>query len=135
MFTSNIRHDMNKLIRILILEDSATDAVLMEDELREAVIPFRSKRVFKEEDFVRELQDFSPDLILSDYDLPQYNGALALAKVKSQYSHTPFILVTGAIDECLAKEIIIKGADDFVMKSQLHKLAPAVRKVMKKAAS
>jgi PleD family two-component response regulator len=122
---------MNRLMRILILEDSAADAGLMEDELQEAAIPFISKRVFKEADFVRELQDFSPDLILSDYDLPQYNGALALTQVKAQYSHTPFILVTGAIDECLAKEIIIKGADDFVMKSQFHKLAPAVRKVMK----
>ena len=126
---------MNKGIRILILEDSAADASLMEDELQEAAIPFISKRVYKEEDFVRELQDFSPDLILSDYDLPQYNGALALARVKSHYSRTPFILVTGAIDDCLAKEIITKGADDFVMKSQLYKLAPAVRNVMKIAAS
>jgi PleD family two-component response regulator len=122
---------MNKLIRILILEDSATDAVLMEYELQEAAIPFVSKKVFKEEDFVREFQGFSPDLILSDYNFPQYNGALALAQAKSHCSHIPFILVTGAIDECLAKEIIIKGADDFVMKSQLYKLAPAVRKVMK----
>jgi len=134
MFTSNIRHAMNNIIWILILEDSAADACLMEYELQEAAIPFKSKRVFKEEDFVRELQDFSPDLILSDYDLPQYNGALALAQVKSHYSHTPFILVTGVIDECLTKEIIIKGAEDFVMKSQLHKLAPAVRKVMNIAA-
>jgi PleD family two-component response regulator len=131
MFTSNIRHAMNKLIRIFIREDSATDAVLMEDELQVAAIPFISKRVFKEEDFVRELQDISPDLILSDYDLPQYNGALALAQAKTQYSHIPFILVTGVNDICLVKEIIIKGADDFVMKSQLHKLASAVRKVMK----
>ena len=125
---------MNTSIKILILEDSAADASLMEDELREAAIPFKSKKVFKEEDFVRELQDFSPDLILSDYDLPQYNGALALTRVKSQYPDIPFIFVTGVIDECLTKEIIIKGADDFVMKSQLHKLAPAVRKVMNIAA-
>jgi DNA-binding NtrC family response regulator len=122
---------MEKIIRILILEDCAEDASLMEFELQEAEIPFVSKRVIKEETFVRALQEFSPDLILSDYDLPQYNGALALAEAKSRCSDTPFILVTGAIDENLAKEIITQGANDFVMKSQLHKLAPAVQRALK----
>jgi len=125
---------MNKGIRILILEDSAADASLMEDELQEAAIPFISKRVYKEEDFVRELQDFSPDLILSDYDLPQYNGALALAESRKRCPDTPFILVSGAVIEDLAVEMLTQGAKDYVLKTRLQqRLAPAVRRVLAEA--
>lgn len=124
---------MEKVIRILILEDCITDAELMEFELQDAEIPFISKRVEKEEDFVRALKICSPDIILSDYNLPQYRGSLALAEAKSCCPETPFILVTGAIDENLAQEIITRGANDFIHKSQLHKLAPAVRRVLKMA--
>jgi PleD family two-component response regulator len=124
---------MNNILRILILEDCAADAALMEYELEEAEIPFLSRKVIKEEDFVRALQEFSPDLILSDYDLPQYNGSLALAEARARCSGTPFILVTGAVDEKLAQEIITQGANDFVMKGEMHKLAPAVRSALKMA--
>ncbi len=120
---------MDKIIRILILEDCIADADMMEFELQEAEIPFISKRVITEENYLQALQEFSPDLILSDYDLPQYNGSLALAEAKARCSDTPFILVTGATNEDLANEIITKGAYDFVQKGQLHKLAPAIRKV------
>ncbi len=121
---------MDKTIRILILEDCSADADMMEFELQEAEIPFISKRVITEANFRQALQEFSPDLILSDYDLPQYNGSLALAEAKERCSDTPFILVTGATNEDLAKEIITKGAYDFITKNQLHKLAPAIRKAL-----
>ncbi len=124
---------MEKVLRILILEDCITDVDLMEFELQEAKIPFVSKRVEKEKDYVRALKKCSPDLILSDYDLPQYKGSLALAEAKSCCPGTPFILVTGARDENLAKEIISQGADDFVNKSELHKLAPTVQRVLQLA--
>ena len=124
---------VEKVLRILILEDCITDADLMKFELEEAKIPFTSKRVEREEDFRRCLQKCSPDLILSDYNLPQYKGSLALAEAKSCCPDTPFILVTGAIDENLAEEIITQGANDFIHKDQLHKLAPAVQKVLKMA--
>jgi len=119
---------MEEPFRILILEDRASDAGLMEFELQEANIPFISKRVTTEADFVRSLHEFSPDLILSDYDLPQYDGSLALFWAKALCSQTPFILVTGAIDEKIAKNIINEGANGYVMKSQLHELVPAVRR-------
>ena len=122
---------MVEKFRILILEDSATDASLMEFELEEAGIPFVSKRVQQEKDFVQALQECSPDLVLSDYDLPQYNGLLALGEVKSRSAGTPFILVTGACDTNLAKRIVIKGANDVVMKDELYKLTPAVRQALK----
>ncbi len=119
---------MDKILRILILEDCATDADLMEYELREASIGFVAQRVITEKDYRCALREFVPDLILSDYDLPQYSGSLALAEAKARCADVPFILVTGVMEEELAAEILVKGAQDFVAKGQLHKLAPAVRR-------
>lgn len=123
---------MDKNIRILILEDRVSDAELIEFELREAGIAFTSKRTETEKDFVRALQEYSPDLILSDYDLPQYTGALALVAAKRLSPEVPFILVTGAIDEKngLCRAILAQGARECVLKNHLEELAPAVRKVL-----
>ncbi len=124
---------MDKPLRILILEDRPSDADLMEFELTEAGFTFVSKRVMTQEAFKRELEEFSPDLILSDYDLPQYTGFLALAEVKSKCPDIPFILVTGAIGEDRAIEILTHGAKDYVMKSRLHRLVPAVQRALAEA--
>lgn len=121
---------MDRILRILILEDCATDAELMEYELHEASIDFVVQRVTTETDYRCALREFAPDLILSDYDLPQYNGSLALAEAKSRCADVPFILVTGIMEEDLAAEILTKGAQDFVAKNQLHNLASAVRRVI-----
>ena len=119
--------------RFLILEDNPADAELIQFELEEAGISFTAKVVMSEKDFVRELQEFAPDLILSDYDLPTYNGALALAEASNRCPDVPFILVTGAVTEDRAIEILTNGAKDFVMKHRLQKLAPAVRRAMAEA--
>lgn len=73
----------------------------------------------------------SPDIILSDYDLPRYNGSMALNEAKRRYPNVPFILVTGASDENLAKKIITQGANEVVLKSELSKLVPAVQRALK----
>jgi DNA-binding response OmpR family regulator len=118
-------------IRILILEDSAIDAELIEFELAEAEIAFTSKRTVNEKEFRQELTAFSPDLILSDYNLPQYNGALALIEAKRLHPGVPFILVTGAFDDVGegVSDILAMGADDCIFKSRLDSLAPAIHKV------
>jgi CheY-like chemotaxis protein len=123
---------MDQNIRILILEDRASDADLIEFELREAGLHFISKRTTNEKEFRRQLEEFSPDLILSDYDLPQYDGALALAEVKRRFPKVPFILVTGALDkdpEVIGK-MIAKGASDYVLKDRLEQLVPAVHSAL-----
>lgn len=123
---------MDKNIRLLILEDRTSDADLIEFELMEAGLAFTSKRTMNEKEFLRELKEFVPDLILSDYDLPQYNGAMALVDAKRLHPEVPFILVTGAFDEAeeKLKEILAKGADDYVFKSRLNRLAPVVHKAL-----
>jgi signal transduction histidine kinase/DNA-binding response OmpR family regulator len=111
-----------------MLEDNPADADLIRFELEEAGIVFESKVIMTEKDFIRELKDFSPDIILSDYDLPGYNGALALAEAKRRSPDIPFILVTGAVQEERAIEVLISGARDYVMKSRLNRLVPALRR-------
>ena len=124
---------MDKILRVLILEDRVSDADLIEFELQEAGITFTSRRADKERDYLRALQEFSPDLILSDYDLPQYNGSMALVAAKRLCPETPFILVTGALTENdgLCSEIRAQGAKDCVLKNHLEQLASAVRKVLR----
>ena len=124
---------MTEALRILILEDRPADAELVQFELQEAGLNFTARTVMTENDFSRELQEFSPDLILSDYDLPQYNGALALAEAKRQCPDVPFILVTGAISEERAIEIHANGAKDYVMKSRIKRLVPAVHRALAEA--
>ncbi|MDQ5986174.1 MAG: Sensor histidine kinase RcsC [Syntrophus sp. SKADARSKE-3] len=124
---------MSEPLRILMLEDNPVDAELIQFELREAGLDFNAKLVMTEKDFIREIQEFCPDLILSDYDLPKYNGALALEEAKKSSPDVPFILVTGAVTEDRAIEILTGGAKDYVMKSRLGRLAPAVRRVLAEA--
>ena len=121
-------------MRILLLEDNSADAELMEYELRAAIADYVLKRVQTEEDFLRELLQFSPDLILSDYDLPFYNGALALAESRKLCPDVPFILVTGAVSEDRAIEILTSGAKDYVLKTRLQqRLVPAIQRALAEA--
>ena len=90
---------MDRELRILILEDNPADAEIIQFEIQEAEIVFTAKVVTDEADFIRGLQDFAPDIILSDYDLPRYNGAAALVEAKKRRPDVPFILVTGAMTE------------------------------------
>ena len=125
---------MAEALQILILEDNLADAELVQFELQETGFSFTAKVVMTEKDYVQELQKHPPDLILSDYDLPQYNGALALAEARSRCPDTPFILVTGAVSEDRAIEILTQGAKDYVLKSRLQqRLVPAVRRALAEA--
>jgi signal transduction histidine kinase len=124
---------MNFDVRILVLEDNPLDAELMEDILRASGIKFSSKRVDNEEEFCNSLNEFSPDLILSDYDLPVFTGLEALKLRQKICPDVPFILVTGAVGEERAIEILTGGATDYVMKNRLSRLLPAVERALKEA--
>jgi len=120
---------MTESLHILILEDNPADAELAQLELQEAGLVFTAKVVMTENDFIHELQTFSPDLILSDYDLPQYNGALALAEANRRFPKVPFILVTGELkEENRINKILADGAIDCVFKDHLESLLPAIYK-------
>ncbi len=124
---------MEKELRFLMIEDTATDAELIERDLRKAKISFISKRIETSEDFVKELHDFKPDLILSDYHLPAFNGSEALSILTKEAPDVPFILITGALGEERAVEILKSGATDYVLKDHLSRLPHAVLRALREA--
>lgn len=122
---------MDKEIRILMLEDVATDAELIERELRQAGIPCSLKRVEIREDFVKGLEGFAPDIILADYTLPSFDGMAALSIARERCPAVPFIFVSGTIGEEQAIDALTKGAMDYVYKNRLQRLGPAVRRALR----
>src|SRR3990172_10689727 len=122
---------MKKELHILILEDNSADAELMEHELHDAGIVFSAKRVERKDSFIKELENFTPDIIITDYKLPSFNGSCALAIAKAECQDVPVIFVTGALGEEMAVEILKKGATDYILKYRLSHLAPAVLRALR----
>ncbi len=118
------------VLRVLMLEDTPTDTELAEHELRKAGINFTSMRVERKETFVDAIVEFRPDIILSDYMLPDFNGMEALEIVRRDHPDIPVIMVTGALSDIEAVELIHAGAKDYVLKDRLARLAPAVQRVL-----
>jgi PAS domain S-box-containing protein len=118
-------------LRILILEDRPIDAELILHELSRDWILFTVIRVETESEFLKQLHEFSPDLILADYSLPSFDGLSALAAAQKECPGVPFILVSANMGEELAVEAMKNGATDYVLKQRLSRLAPAVRRAMR----
>jgi diguanylate cyclase (GGDEF)-like protein/PAS domain S-box-containing protein len=121
-------------LKILLLEDSPADAELELREIRRAGIEVSVQRVEDAQGFQTELERFAPDVILSDYSLPQYDGLAALALARRTAPHTPFIFVSATIGEETAIESLRQGATDYVLKSNLGRLAAAVQRSVQEAA-
>ena len=119
-----------KELRILILEDVTTDAELIKDELREAGTVFTPSCVKDKASYLKALDEFSPDIILSDYSLPSFDGLSALKLAVKKCPDVPFIFVSGALGEETAIELLKQGATDYVLKSRLSRLGPAVSRAL-----
>ena len=124
---------MNTPLNLLIVEDSPNDAELLLCELRRAGFEPQWQRVETEPDYLAALKK-SPDLILSDYAMPQFNGLRALELLQAAALPIPFILVSGTVGEETAVEAIQKGAADYLLKDRLIRLAPAVRRALREVA-
>ncbi|MEN6586920.1 MAG: GAF domain-containing protein, partial [Sulfuricella sp.] len=121
---------MNESLRVLLLEDSPTDAELNERVLRKAGIVFTALRVESQEGFFAALDDFKPDIILADYHLPGFDGLNALAIAHEKHPEIPFIFVTGAMGEERAVDSIRHGATDYIIKDRLARLPSAVQRAL-----
>jgi len=120
-------------LRLLILEDISSDAELMAFEIRQIGKPFTLKRVEDKEGFLRALEDYHPDLILSDFHLPDFDGLTALALAREKCPEVPFIFVSGAMGEEVAIESLKRGAVDYILKDRLSRLGPAVERALREA--
>jgi PAS domain S-box-containing protein len=119
-------------LKILILEDVPMDAELVEYELGRASIPFLSRRVDSRESFLRELDQFRPDLILSDYTLPRFDGMSALSLARERAPSIPFLIVTGSVNEETAVGCMKAGATDYLLKSNLARIGPAIEAALER---
>lgn len=122
---------MSDSLRILIVEDVPADAELMQYELQDGGLKCLVHRVETESAFVSALSEFSPDVILSDYSLPRFDGETALLIARQRVPDTPFIFVTGALGEELAIDLLRKGATDYVLKNRLARLPIAVSRALR----
>jgi len=109
-----------------MLEDDIVDAKIIQKELFGHEQEFSFHRVELEEDYIHAVNNFKPDIILSDNTLPQFTGTEALGIAKKLVPDTPFIFVTGTLSEEVAAESIKNGAWDFVVKERLSRLIPAI---------
>ncbi|MCX5826694.1 MAG: HD domain-containing protein, partial [Deltaproteobacteria bacterium] len=117
---------MSDTIRILIVEDLPTDAELSEREVRQALPQSVFLRVETREEFIAALASFAPDLILSDYSLPRFDGMTALTLAREHAPETPFIILTGSTNEGTAVACMKAGAWDYVIKEHIRRLGQAV---------
>jgi two-component system cell cycle sensor histidine kinase/response regulator CckA len=121
------------VLRLLIAEDSANDAILLLAELeREGYAP-QHHRVETKRDFLKALQDHSWDAVIADYSLPHFSGPEALKLLRQQELDLPFILVSGVIGEETAVAMMKAGADDYILKGNLARLAPALEREIEAA--
>jgi signal transduction histidine kinase len=113
-------------LKILLLEDLAFDADLIQRQLKRDNLNFNAERVDTREEFLNALYTFKPDVILSDHALPQFNSLSALELAKKNLPRASFILVTGAVSEEFAVTCIKSGADDYILKNNLTRLSSAI---------
>jgi PAS domain S-box-containing protein len=108
--------------RILVSEDTEIDFKLLEQELRRTQFSCELRRVDSRDTFLQALQEYKPDLIISDYYLIGFNALDALELLKQHAPDTPFIVLTNALNEETAVECMKRGATDYVLKNRLPRL-------------
>ena len=116
----------NEPLRLLFIEDASDQVELALREFARHKIPTAWQRVETAEQLATELATFKPDVVLSDFSMPQYDGWSALARVRATDPNLPFLFVSGTIGEEKAMEALRHGAMDYVLKDNLKRLVPAV---------
>jgi diguanylate cyclase (GGDEF)-like protein/PAS domain S-box-containing protein len=122
---------MREAIKVLLVEDRPEDAELLIREMRSRGLLVTSRRVDNDVEFEDALENFGPDLILSDYTLPGFHGTDALQIAQQRRPDTPFIFVSGTIGEERAIQALKQGAVDYVLKDNRARLVPAIERALK----
>jgi DNA-binding NarL/FixJ family response regulator len=113
-------------LHIIHLEDDPADAERVARELARAGLQCTIRLVNTKDDFVRAVAEFEPAVVLSDHARADFNARAALSYLQEHRPTTPLIVVTGAITEQLIVDYIKAGAADYVIKSNLGRLRPAI---------
>jgi diguanylate cyclase (GGDEF)-like protein/PAS domain S-box-containing protein len=121
-------------VRLVLVEDVPTEAEIAVRQLEAGGFSCTWKRVDSEEGLRRTLAEHKPDLILSDFTLPGFDGLSALEVAREIVPDTPFIFLSGTIGEESAIDALQRGACDYVLKTNMARLAPAVRRALNETA-
>ena len=124
---------MHSPLRVLHLEDNSTDAELVRATLEAEGIQSELRRIETEPEFVAALKPGDFDIILADYTLPSFDGMSALKLAQERLPDVPFIFVSGTLGEDVAIEALKTGAIDYVLKTRLTRLGPAVTRALGEA--
>src|SRR5262245_39776426 len=124
---------MSYNLKVLIVEDEPADAQLLEYEMKRAGIEFIAHRVETKDEFQLALSEFQPDLILSDFTMPSFDGLSALGLARALAPETPFIFVSGTIGETRAIEALNGGATDYVLKDRPKRMISAIQHALNEA--
>ena len=122
---------MTSPLRILLLEDNAHDAELIQELLEADHFVCEVTRAQTRAEFVAGLENAAIDLILADYKLPSFDGLSALRFALDARADLPFIFVSGSLGEDVAIEAVKIGATDYVVKSRLSRLVPSVQRALR----
>ncbi|MFY9154287.1 MAG: PAS domain S-box protein [Prolixibacteraceae bacterium] len=117
---------MEKSYRILLLEDNPYDAELNMRQIRKFLSNPLFQVVCQRDEYINMLDTFFPDIILSDYNLPTLDGLSALRIAQEKCPLTPFIIITGSINEDTAVDCMKAGATDYILKDSLKRLGSAI---------
>ena len=117
---------MNEAIRILIVEDMPADAELAKWEIRRTLPASVFRRVETREHYLAALEEFQPDVIVSDYSMPHFDGLTALKLALERVPLTPLIILTGSMNEDTAVECMKAGASNYVIKEHIKRLGQSV---------
>jgi DNA-binding NarL/FixJ family response regulator len=121
---------IGKTLRVLFLEDDPADAELVTESLTRSGLSVVTERVDSRDAFARALREFAPDVVLSDHALGQFDARAALGLLQAIRPTAALIVVAGALDEQSAASFVRAGAEDFVLKSNLGRLAPAIESAL-----
>jgi two-component system sensor histidine kinase/response regulator len=114
------------VLKILWVEDREDDVQIAERELKHSGLSFTTHRVLTREEFIAAIDQFQPNIILSDHSLPQFDSSEAFAIYNEMNLAIPFILVTGTVSEEFAVNCLKLGVDNYVLKSNLSRLPAAI---------
>lgn len=117
---------MKESLKILLLEDNPADAEILQRLLVKKKLNCEFRLAIDKETYLQSLDQFHPDIILSDHSLPQFNSMDALAIGRQRFPGIPFIIVTGTASEEFAAGIMKSGADDYILKDRLTRLPVAI---------
>lgn len=120
-------------LRVLMVEDSEDDVLLIQHELNRGGFSVQLKRVETSREMRTVLEEESWDIVISDYNLPGFNGIAALQVLKQVGLDLPFFLVSGAVREEIAVDAMQSGAQDYVKKDNLARLIPAIHRELREA--